>query len=277
MFINNRYDALKRLHSLFSDKRWIFAKTMPDNPHEYTLRKEWRDDDNFAESVQLIRDHGYVVRFKGRKYIQFNVLGHFYWSMGAPIPATILINRACIDKDSKLPYDDISNFYDDWFLSSEYEQENADLMAILKPFLSEKVLDVGCGTGLLLDLLDISPDVYTGVDPSRMMLGKFRSKHPHHKAIQSRYEDFPFEGFDSIVSLYGAFNYCEPSSVAQVINQLSFGGKYFLVMFKDDYNPVTHELAHCSIPYYKFSDYVFPDESIFTEFTSYIIVTGVKE
>lgn len=277
MFINNRYDALKRLHSLFSDKRWIFAKTMPQNPHEYTLRKHWDSEEDFVEAVQLIRDYGYVTKFQGRKYTQFNVLGHFYWSMGAPLPITILINRACIDKDVKAPYDSISEFYDAWFLKPEYEEENANLVKLLGPHLSGNILDIGCGTGLLLDLLNVSPEVYTGIDPSRMMLDKFKSKHPRHKVIQSKYEDFPFEEFDSIVSLYGSFNYCEPSSVAQVINQLSSGGKYFLMIFKEDYSPVTHELAHCSIPYYKLSDYTFPEGSVFTGFTNYVIVTGVKK
>jgi len=274
---DNRYDALKRLHYLFSDKRWIFAKTMPQNPHEYTLRKHWKNEDDFVEAVQLIRDYGYVIKFQGRKYTQFNVLGHFYWSMGAPLPVTILINRACIDKDAKAPYDDISNSYDDWFLKPEYERENVNLTKLLKPYIGGKLLDVGCGTGLLLDLLNVSFDLYTGVDPSRMMLDKFKNKHPCHKIIQSKYEDFPYEGFDSIVSLYGSFNYCEPSSAIQVINQLSPGGKYFLMLFKEDYNPVTHKLANCSIPYYKLSNYSFPVGSVFAEFTNYIVVTGVKE
>lgn len=250
---------------------------MPQNPHEYTLRKQWDSEDDFVEAVQLIRDYGYVTKFQGRKYTQFNVLGHFYWSMGAPLPVTILINRACIDKDVKAPYDGISEFYDDWFLKPEYEQENADLVALLKPYLDGKSLDIGCGTGLLVDLLNLSPDRYTGIDPSRMMLSKFKSKHPHYEVVQSRYEDFPFEGFDSIISLYGSFNYCEPSSANQIINQLSAGGKYFLMLFNNDYNPVTHKLANCSIPYYKLSDYSFPIGSVFTEFTNYVVVTGVKE
>lgn len=72
--------------------RWIFAKTMPENPHEYTLRKHW-DDDQFLQVVQYIRAHGYKAVYKGARYTQLDVNEHFYWTMGAPLGATILINR----------------------------------------------------------------------------------------------------------------------------------------------------------------------------------------
>ena len=71
---------------------WIFAKTMPDNPHEYTLRKQW-DDDLFVEVVKHIRSNGYTAYFGGRPYTQLDVGDFFYWTMGAPLGETILINR----------------------------------------------------------------------------------------------------------------------------------------------------------------------------------------
>lgn len=88
----------ERVSALLSAARWIFAKTMPDNPHDYTLRKDWNDDD-FVFVVQYIRQHGYQGKFGGRTYTYLDAGGHYHWTMGAPInkddgtPCTILINR----------------------------------------------------------------------------------------------------------------------------------------------------------------------------------------
>lgn len=74
--------------------QWIYAKTMPQCPHHYTLRKTWTDDTQFAAAVVAIRKYG-VVRPWGRyRHTYFDANGYTYWTMGAPIPATILINRA---------------------------------------------------------------------------------------------------------------------------------------------------------------------------------------
>jgi hypothetical protein len=73
---------------------WTFARTMPKNPHEYTLRKTWTGDLPFEAVVQFIRDHGYRRRYGRRWYVCLDVGQHRYWTMGAPLPATILINRA---------------------------------------------------------------------------------------------------------------------------------------------------------------------------------------
>ncbi len=72
---------------------WIYAKTMPQNPHEYTLRKQWGDDALFDAVVTHIREHGYETVYQGRKYIQLDVGEFFYWTMGSPLKDTILINR----------------------------------------------------------------------------------------------------------------------------------------------------------------------------------------
>jgi hypothetical protein len=69
---------------------------MPDNPHEYTLRKLWRSDADFARAVLFIRAHGYQNLFEGRWYTQLDIGAHTYWTMGAPVEETILIDRKTI-------------------------------------------------------------------------------------------------------------------------------------------------------------------------------------
>ena len=89
---------LEWLEKRFEESEFIFAKSMPDNPHYYTLRKDWNDKD-FVLAVKIIRNYGYDDWFRGRKYISLNIGNWKYWTMGDPInldgkPHTILINRA---------------------------------------------------------------------------------------------------------------------------------------------------------------------------------------
>lgn len=83
--------------------RWQFAKTMPEWPHEYTLRK-WRHDleSEFSDFVALIRRDGIIKPWPAdvatpryhHTYLELD--GWEYWSMGAPVSETTLINRARI-------------------------------------------------------------------------------------------------------------------------------------------------------------------------------------
>lgn len=97
--MNELIPELKWLCRILEEQDWIFAKTMPTMPHWYTLRKAWERETDFIKAVQLIRQHGIVKHFKGRPYTYFQANGHEYWTMGAPIEKTILINRAVIDED----------------------------------------------------------------------------------------------------------------------------------------------------------------------------------
>ncbi len=75
-----------------------FAKSMANMPHAYTLRKNWENKEDFFLCVELIRTHGYQEEFLGQTYIYFDVGDYKYWTMGAPLNETILINRAEIDR-----------------------------------------------------------------------------------------------------------------------------------------------------------------------------------
>lgn len=77
---------------------WIFARTMPQNPHEYTLRRNARKE-VFEAAVRYVREHGRMERFRGRPYRTLYLDEHKYWTMGAPLADTILINRKALKDD----------------------------------------------------------------------------------------------------------------------------------------------------------------------------------
>ena len=67
---------------------------MPHIPHEYTLRRRTPDEATFERFVVFIREHGYTKLWKGDPHQYFDLDGWKYWTMGAPLEETILINRA---------------------------------------------------------------------------------------------------------------------------------------------------------------------------------------
>ena len=71
-----------------------FAKSMPQMPHWYTRRADWLTDSDFVAVVKFIRSAGETRHFKGRAYQYLDHEGFTYWTMGSPLPETVLINRA---------------------------------------------------------------------------------------------------------------------------------------------------------------------------------------
>ena len=89
------------------ERQWNFAKTMPQWPHEYTVRKfqDPKDEQTqFEQAVAFIRANGESRIFKptGRSSVYFDIDGRQYWTMGAPIEETIIINRAWLDWQERL-------------------------------------------------------------------------------------------------------------------------------------------------------------------------------
>jgi len=68
------------------------AKTMPKWPHEYIVRNRV-DEALFVQMVQHIRAHGYEDRFYHLRNMYFDHDGMAYWTMGALISETTVINR----------------------------------------------------------------------------------------------------------------------------------------------------------------------------------------
>ncbi len=80
------------IRNLIDTEKWRYAKTMPKWPHEYILRKNV-DEALFVAMVKHIRAHGYLGYFYSREITYYDEAGLTYWTMGAPVDETILINR----------------------------------------------------------------------------------------------------------------------------------------------------------------------------------------
>lgn len=103
-----RHDEYKsRGHYNLTDKfvgqtleqcNWVFAKTMPNNPHSYTLRKDMEDDQLFLKLVSHIRYFGKLEIFEGVMYRVFYYNGYRYWEHPCDIKNedVDLINRAIL-------------------------------------------------------------------------------------------------------------------------------------------------------------------------------------
>lgn len=249
----------QELTSILERHPYRFAKSMPYMPHWYTLRKEW-DSDLFSKTVIQQRELGYDKVWGGRSYRYFNANGYQYWTMGASVETTILINRAKI-KYSTL-YDDIATSYDSWYETPECYKENLTIFQSLELENSSKILDVGCGTGLLLDHIALLPLIekmdiqYNGIDPSQEMLGVLSNKHPHYSenTMCSKFEDFySSKDFTHIVSLFGSPSYIKKESLNKLYD-LSVAKKFFYMFYKKGYLPKYEE--HLNIEVLKENDIV---------------------
>lgn len=86
------------LRAFIDSERWTYAKTMPLWPHEYIVRGRV-DESLFLGLVVHIRAYGYQGSFYQRTMTYFDDGGMTFWTMGAPIEETTIINR-CKKEDS---------------------------------------------------------------------------------------------------------------------------------------------------------------------------------
>jgi hypothetical protein len=103
-------DTKRMIQSLVEEhligKNFRFAKTMPKNPHYYTLKDEWESPKDFVKTAKGIFHFGEVERFKGKLYKVLHYEEWRYWTMSGQIydehyfqKDCILINRARIFKE----------------------------------------------------------------------------------------------------------------------------------------------------------------------------------
>jgi hypothetical protein len=252
--------------------------------HAYTVR-EWRpqNDADFVKFVELIRTYGHPENFYSKTYIYLHIDGLKYWTMGSPIPETIIINRApsrafygkqvapVMNRTyAETVYDRLSPRYDDRYSTEAYLAENAKLFNALTPHLKGSVLDVGCGTGLMLEYFPTSPFLYLGIDPSQGMMNEFIRKFPSHAFKQQTFDEFNHNGqFDTAIALFGSPSYINPNNYEKL---LASGKDYYFMFYKQGYLPDYYTSPDETNTNYERIEQVFDSRH---EFGNYLVATNL--
>jgi SAM-dependent methyltransferase len=199
---------------------WTFAKTYAETaPHEYVILGRNGcplNRDDFVRASKVIATFGEPAKFYSMTGIYLTSADGLtkWWTMDADLKATDLINQAGTDRvygaqDAPVTrsgewtaFDAIATDYD---AQRSAEADDEVRRAIARHFGQRlpRTLDVGCGTGALLDLGVIPLEGYTGVDPSQGMLNMLVRKHPRvGRLVPARFEDAPVDGpYDLVVAM----------------------------------------------------------------------------
>ena len=85
----------EKLRSMITRCEWTFAKTMPFAPHEYIVREKCPlTAEDFEYFVNMQREHGVKERWGKYNNPYLYIDDYKYWTMGAPLEETTVINRA---------------------------------------------------------------------------------------------------------------------------------------------------------------------------------------
>lgn len=261
MLENNYNMIFEKVAETLLSQYFKNAKTAIRNPHAYTLRENWKNDILFNNVVKYIREHSEIEWFWKKPYQIFKLNGYKYWTMGAPINETILINRAIVEY--KTEYDIIADKYFEMFNNKESHLEELELFKKLD--IKGSVLDIGCGYGMALNY--INSEKYLGIDISINQLKTLKQNFINKDVLNCAFEDFytPLK-FDTIISLFGSPSYINPTSLHRVKSMLSVGGKAYLMYFKDGYFPITHKNLNINTNYFTSNEdgYIFNNYKIVT-------------
>lgn len=227
---------------------WTWAKSYADTaPHWYVVEPRTPDmtHEDYIRAAKVIHTYGQPGKFWSytNLYLTDPQQKWKYWIMGTVQENDEtygLINRAAAEntygpQDSPATrspegpafYDALAADYDAMWEDPSDLEENAQVKALIKSHFSgyaPTTLDVGCGTGLLLDLGVVSTQNYTGLDPSQGMLNQLIRKHPRvtdifpgtaGKVLPELLESS--KRYDLVCALFASATYCTPADWANML------------------------------------------------------------
>lgn len=266
----------ERIRGYINRCEWKWAKTFLTVPHEYIVRHQSAlTDREFVDFVQAQRNYGTYQQWGRYNFPYLFIDGYKFWTMGDPIEKTTVMNRQKLFGE----YDQIASKYETLFKDNASLEQNQKIADMLYG-IDGSILDLGCGTGLLLELIDITPDRYRGIDPSREMLNIFRMKHPEfaRKTCKTAFEEDgdSYTKADNVIALFGSASYVMPVYIT-ILAKNHKG--LFLMFYKAGYYPVTYEKTGVAMHHFSYKkgwlEMMFPDCEV-TEFDNYYIVSNIK-
>lgn len=142
-------------------------------------------------------------------------------------------------------YDKLAYSYDERYETEACKEENRDIQALLNRYVGDhnRVLDVGCGTGFGLRILNDKNVQYTGVDTARRMITIAYARYPDATFILGDADDF--EGtYDTIISLF-SIPYMGLDGLKKYLAKGRQGGRFVAVYYDTPYlNPASLYVGH---------------------------------
>lgn len=177
---------------------WQFATTYAEGaPHEYVIagKTPGFTADDAARAAHVIRTYGEPMKFyKETRIYLVTPMGWKHWDMQGQViidESVTVINRGRVGhvygiqnapttaSGHESEYDRLATTWDRGHGMTVPEIEaTASLIRATFGGRLGRTLDVGCGTGLPLDLALVEPVRYVGIDPSTAMLNALVLKHP---------------------------------------------------------------------------------------------------
>jgi SAM-dependent methyltransferase len=191
--------------------RWTFAKTYAETaPHHYVVegRTPGVTHDDMVRAARVICTFGTPGKYYSLTKIYLTSPdGRFrWWTEDRHFTDATLVNRAATERFYGIQnapstacapsaYDEVATFWDaEHPVGSDDAERLQPLLAPVRGKYPPHVLDVGCGTGRVLDLGLASPDRYAALDCSQAMLNLLVRKHPKVAAV------YPMDVRDALAS-----------------------------------------------------------------------------
>ena len=182
-------------------REWTFAKTYAETaPHHYIVegRTPGVTHEDMVRAARVIHTFGQPGKYYSltKIYLVSPDGKSRWWTEDNHFTDTTLVNRATTElfygiqnapstvSGIESPYDAVATTWDvDHPIGAGEPDRAKQLLAGVRGKYPPHVLDLGCGTGRVLDLGLSSADRYAGVDSSQAMLNLLVRKHPKVAAI----------------------------------------------------------------------------------------------
>ena len=168
-----------------------------------------------------------------------------------------------------MEYDTIAHWYDILYEWWDFQAEDNELGALIWK-VQWSVLDLGCGTGQWIHIINPEPAQYLGIDPSGKMLSCARNRFPTYAFLEWNIDRYTWDERAEILTwLFGVMNYLTNDEVEKA---LRIWESVFLMDYIDGYHPMNY--AESERPERQFSPISFGQLYQWVLFENYNIYTN---